>query len=337
MIILGIESSCDDTAAAVIKDSDILSEIVYTQLIHEKWGGVIPELAGRDHAKKILPTVRQAIDKAGISPFDLTGIAVTSGPGLAGSVLVGLSFAKSLSYMLGIPLCGINHLEGHIFGALLDMAPPCPFIALLVSGGHTHLYLSEYPGQYKLLGKTRDDAAGEAFDKIAKYLGYSYPGGPHIERLSKDGNANSISLPKAMCQKGNLEFSFSGLKTAAINIGETLSVYDSKKAAADLAAALQQTIADILEYKMKEAMKITGVRRIVISGGVVANSKFREKLDNFSKKGIDIIIPQKKYCTDNAVMIAYAGRFRLTKGDHSPLNITARPIMPLDQIPFAFQ
>ena len=335
MAILGIETSCDDTAVAIIQDGTILSDYVYTQVVHKRWGGVVPELASRDHAKKIYPTVKEAIETANIDLSELEGIAVTAGPGLAGSVIVGLTFAKSLAYMLNIPLIGINHTEGHIFGALLDRYPPSPFIAMIVSGGHTHMYLSRIPGVYELLGKTRDDAAGEAFDKIAKFLGYSYPGGPHIQKLAETGDHRKIKFPIGMKIQGNLEFSFSGLKTAVMRKAKEVLNTNSDITENDIAASLQENIAETLIYKLKQAINHTKVRRVVISGGVVANSRFRERLDQLSQSDIEIILPQRKYCTDNGVMIAFAGAFRLKNDFKSSFSLTAQPNMPLEKIPFA--
>ncbi len=335
MTVLGIETSCDDTAVAVVRNGELIADTVYSQLVHQKWGGVVPELASRDHAKKILTTVRTVVEDAGIELSDLDGIAVTSGPGLLGSVLVGVTFAKALSWMLDIPIVGINHIEAHIFGALLDRKPPVPFIAMIVSGGHTHMYLSEKPGEYSLLGKTRDDAAGETFDKVAKFLGFPYPGGPHIQKLAEKGDASKIDLPIGMKRPGNLEFSFSGLKTAALNVGKGITPVETDFTPEDLAASLQETIADTLLLKIREAMKQTDVKRLVVSGGVVANSLFRRKIEELSQEGVEVILPLRKHCTDNGVMVAFAGAFRLEKGDLSPVSFPARPVMPLDKNPYA--
>ncbi|MFP4460538.1 MAG: tRNA (adenosine(37)-N6)-threonylcarbamoyltransferase complex transferase subunit TsaD [Candidatus Zixiibacteriota bacterium] len=333
-LILGIETSCDDTAACLIKGNDIVSEMVYSQIVHQRWGGVIPELASRDHAKKILPTVRFIMEESGYKLSDLDAISVTAGPGLKGSVLVGLVFAKALAYMLDIPIIGVNHLEAHIFGALIGDRPPVPFIAFLVSGGHTHLYLSEKPGKYKLLGKTRDDAAGEAFDKIAKFLGYSYPGGPHIERLANEGKKERFKLPIAMKSHDSLDFSFSGIKTAAITAWENRDM-NKNFSDKDLAAGLQESISQTLINKLKQAIKQTKVKTVIASGGVLANTQIRNQILELKNDNVQIIIPTKKYCTDNAMMVAYAGKFRLHNDYRSSLEFSAEPNMKLENTTFA--
>lgn len=333
--ILAIETSCDETAAAVLKDGrHILSNIVgYQWEIHNKYGGIVPELACRRHIEVIYPITAEAIKKADIELSDLDAIAVTSGPGLIGALLVGVSFAKSLSYALNIPLIGVNHLEGHLWAIYLEKRVPRPFIGLLVSGGHTNLYLVEDIGRCRLLGSTFDDAAGEAFDKVSKILGLGYPGGPAIERCAESGDSGAIIFPRALSRKKGFDFSFSGIKTAVVNYVRTMYpvqhvddipdvLKDKESLRADIAAGFQQAVVDVLVSKTIGAARETGINRVVVSGGVACNRLLRDELSKHAQKyGIKVYIPGPKYCTDNAVMIAWAGHRYYKKGVYSDMRL----------------
>jgi N6-L-threonylcarbamoyladenine synthase len=333
--ILGIETSCDETAAAVLKDGrHVLSDIVgYQWEIHNRYGGIVPELACRRHIEVIHPITLEAIKKAGIELRDLDAIAVTSGPGLIGALLVGVSFAKSLSYALDIPLIGVNHLEGHLWAIYLEKRVPRPFIGLVVSGGHTNLYVVEDIGRYRLLGGTFDDAAGEAFDKVSKILGLGYPGGPAIERCAESGDSGAITFPRALSGKKGFDFSFSGIKTAVVNYVQTMypvrhlddipEILKGKESLrANIAAGFQQAVVDVLVSKTVSAARETGINRIVISGGVACNRLLRNDLSKCAHKyGIKVYIPGTKYCTDNAVMIAWAGYRYYKKGVYSDMRL----------------
>ncbi len=333
--ILGIESSCDETAAAVLKDGRyILSSIIGFQWdIHSKYGGIVPELACRRHIEVIYPIVNEAVEKAGIKLSELSAVAVTSGPGLIGALLVGVSFAKALSYSLNIPLISVNHLEGHLWAVNLTHRVQKPFIALVVSGGHTNLYMVKDVGDYKLLGNTLDDAAGEAFDKVSKILGLGYPGGPAIEKCAESGDADAIALPRGLLKKGGFDFSFSGMKTAVLSviksrysyahvddISEILCGEDQLRS--DIAASFQKAVIDILVLKSLSAVQKTGINRIVLSGGVACNKLLREKMKELEvKEGITVYIPEPKFCTDNAAMIAWVGYQYYKKGIFSDLKL----------------
>ena len=323
MKILGIETSCDETAAAVCIDGEIISTKLSSQEIHNKFGGVIPELASREHEKVINLIVHKVIEESNISLNSLDGIAVTQGPGLSGALITGCSFSKGLALGLGIPIIGINHLEAHIFANFLaDPSLSFPFVCLLVSGGHTQIWNIINFGSYELLGETRDDAAGEAFDKGARILGLGYPGGPEIEKLAKNGDYKSINFPRALLVKNNLEFSFSGLKTSL------LYYVDKNKNAKteNIAASYQYAIIDVLVQKLKLAVDITGSKTCVIAGGVAANKFLRRHVEKviLNKK---IVFPDLSYCTDNAAMIAFLGEKYLKKGKKSNPNFSILPNM----------
>lgn len=315
--ILGIESSCDDTSAAVIRDGLLLSNVIASQSVHEEYGGVVPELASRAHQQNIVPVVDAAIKRAGISKSDLDAIAFTRGPGLLGSLLVGTSFAKGLSLGLRIPMVDVNHLHGHVLSHFIrrqadDRVPEYPFLALLISGGNSQIILVRNYNDMEILGQTIDDAAGEAFDKCAKVMGLPYPGGPHIDRLAAVGNKNAFKFAKPRIQ--GLDYSFSGLKTSFLytlrdNIKLNPDFIEQNKA--DLAASLQHTIIEILLGKFRKAVEQTGVKTVAIGGGVSANSGVRQAVADFcSERGLEAFIPERAFTTDNAAMVAIAGYYK---------------------------
>ena len=332
MIVLGVETSCDETAAAVLDGGrKILSSVVASQdAIHGPYGGVVPELASRRHLESILPVVTEALSRAGVTLNDLEGIAVTHGPGLVGSLLVGCSFAKSVAYARGTPLVGVNHLEGHIYAAFLDNpALAFPFLALVVSGGHTALYLARAAGQYERIGQTRDDAAGEAFDKVAKLLGLGYPGGPVIERVARQGNPRAILFPTAQMSDGAPDFSFSGIKTAVSLYARRHRPLDPGQIA-DVAASFQARVVTALVRKAVRAASRLSVSRLVLTGGVAANGALREALAReCAERGWELSVPSRALCTDNAAMIAAAGHDRLVAGERAALDLNAVPDLAL--------
>jgi N6-L-threonylcarbamoyladenine synthase len=336
MRVLAIETSCDDTGAAVILNGrKILSNIVSSQIpIHQKYGGVVPELASRKHIESIVPIVTKALEAAKITLREIDGIAVTQGPGLVGSLLVGLSFAKSLSFAIGIPFVGVNHIEGHLSAIFLEKYPPrFPFIGLVVSGGHTSLFRVDGFGKYKRLGQTRDDAAGEAYDKVAKLLGLGYPGGPIIDELSRTGNPKAIRFPRPSLGKTSFDFSFSGLKTAVVNYvkahPEPPKGYP-EDLIRDIVSSFQEAVVEVLVKKTLQAAHHQKLKRIVLSGGVAANRRLRQKMkEEASQQKIGVYIPSPFFCTDNAAMIGVVGYEFLKRGIQSDLSLNAFSNLPL--------
>jgi N6-L-threonylcarbamoyladenine synthase len=337
MNILGIDSSCDDTSAAVVADGELaLSSIVHSQIKHHHpYGGVVPELASREHIRNIVPVVDQALSKANVKIKDIDGIAVTVGPGLIGSLLVGLSYAKSLAYVHQVPMIGVNHLEGHILSIFLEDNPPdFPFVALTVSGGHTSVYYVKGYGDYVQLGQTLDDAAGEAFDKVAKILGLGYPGGVPIENLARSGENDKISFPRAYMARDSLDFSFSGLKTAvSLYVKKWRQEENVDVEIADIAASFQEAVVEVLTNKLMTAGEKMGVHSIVIAGGVACNQALREKVRARAlEKEMDFHYPRPAYCTDNGAMIAVAGYHRLRMGERAELSIDVRSKFPIEDL-----
>jgi N6-L-threonylcarbamoyladenine synthase len=332
MNILGIETSCDETSVAVVIDGrKVLSNIIYSQTVHEKYGGVVPELAGREHIRRIIPILDQALGEAGLTVDEIDGYAATFGPGLVGALLVGLSLGKSLAYCNDKPFYAVNHLEGHIVANLLAYPDlDDKFLTLLVSGGHTMLIDVDGIGNYTILGKTLDDAAGEAFDKVGKLLGLGYPGGVAVDRLSREGDAEYFQFPRALADESRLDFSYSGLKTAVALHIQKLPEGELSQKQADIAASFQEAAVDMLCQKSILALKRTGRDVLAISGGVAANSRLREKLENACRKlDIRLVYPPLQLCTDNAAMIAGAGHIHISRGDRSPFNANAVPYQKL--------
>jgi N6-L-threonylcarbamoyladenine synthase len=331
MLVLGIESSCDETAASVVsKGTVLLSNVVASQIdVHKKYGGVVPEIASRKHIEAIIPVINQALDDAKVSLDSIEGIAVTRGPGLVGSLLVGLSVAKSIAFARKIPFVGVNHIEGHIAAIFLtEKKPEFPFVALVVSGGHTNIYLVKDFENFITLGQTKDDAAGEAFDKAAKMLNLGYPGGMVIDSLAKKGNPQFKRFPKAM--KGSLDFSFSGLKTALLYYIKKREIPVSEDEIPHIVASYQEAIVDVLVEKTFKAAKGCSIPRIVIAGGVASNSRLREKFyEKAEKEGVEIFVPPPVLCTDNAAMIAVVGENLLKKGKRDSFDLNAVSRWPL--------
>jgi tRNA N6-adenosine threonylcarbamoyltransferase len=338
MLILGIETSCDETGVALYgaDNSHLLAHALHSQSeMHDEYGGVVPELASRDHIRRIVPLIRQLFDRTGRAISELGAVAYTEGPGLAGALLVGASFARGLAFALGVPAIGIHHLEGHLLSPLLSARPPqFPFVALLVSGGHTQLLRVDAVGQYALLGETQDDAAGEAFDKTAKLLGLGYPGGPQVAKLAESGKPGRYRLPRPMIASGDLDFSFSGLKTAVLLLvrgGEPTPQFH-----ADVARAFEDAIVDVLVAKCALAIERTGLSRLVVAGGVGANRALRERLEAARVKGgFEVFFPELELCTDNGAMIAFAAAQRLRIGAHAAdeHGFTVRPRWELESLP----
>lgn len=324
MLVLGVESSCDETGVALYDSArGLLAHALHSQVaMHNDYGGVVPELASRDHIRRVLPLTRQVMAESGCSLADLDGIAYTQGPGLAGALLVGAGMARALAYALNIPAVGVHHLEGHMLSPLISDTPPeFPFVALLVSGGHTQLMLVSGVGRYTLLGETLDDAAGEAFDKTAQLLGLGYPGGPALSKLAAGGDPSRFSLPRPMLNSGDFDFSFSGLKTAVLTLVRRQGLGD----AADIAAAFQAAAVDVLVGKSLAACARGGATRLVVAGGVGANAHLRDRLTReAAARGIEVFYPRLEFCTDNGAMIAYAGVQRLRHA-HSDLGFAVRP------------
>jgi N6-L-threonylcarbamoyladenine synthase len=335
MRVLGIETSCDETGIAIYDtEHGLLAHQLYSQVkLHADYGGVVPELASRDHVRKILPLISKALAEAKLSSADLDGIAYTAGPGLVGALLVGACVGRSMAFGLGIPALGVHHMEGHLLAPMLeDDVPEFPFIALLVSGGHSQLVAVEGIGRYQLLGESIDDAAGEAFDKTAKLMGLDYPGGPRLAAMAAQGRANQYQFPRPMTDRPGLDFSFSGLKTFAANTIAANS--DDAQTRADIARAFQDAVVDTLVIKCRRALQQTGLKRLVVAGGVSANVELRAQLHQFADTiGGKVYFPRPAFCTDNGAMIAYAGAQRLLAGEYSDLSIITRPRWPLDQLP----
>ena len=338
MLVLGIESSCDETGIALYDtQKGLIADTLYTQVkLHAQYGGVVPELASRDHIRKLTPLIQQTIKEANIKLSDLQGIAYTKGPGLIGALLAGTSVARSLAYALNIPAIGVHHMEGHLLAPMLeDNQPDFPFICLLVSGGHSMIVRVDGIGQYKVLGDTLDDAAGEAFDKTAKLLELGYPGGPNVSNLALKGNTDRYTFPRPMVDRPGLDMSFSGLKTYTRNTWlKAIKENDAtKQTKADICRAFEVAVAETLTIKCKRALEQEGLNRIVIAGGVSANRSIREKLSYLMKKRRgEIFYPRLQFCTDNGAMIAYAGAQRLQAGQHDSLNFAATPRWSLENL-----
>lgn len=344
MRILGIETSCDETGIAVYDDEKgLLSHELYSQVkLHADYGGVVPELASRDHVRKIIPLIEKAMEDANTAPSEIDGVAFTQGPGLVGALLVGSSVGRSLAYAWNVPAVGVHHMEGHLLAPMLEEnAPAFPFVALLVSGGHSMLVKVEGIGQYEVLGESIDDAAGEAFDKTAKLLGLDYPGGPLLAKLAEKGEAGHYKFPRPMTDRPGLDFSFSGLKTFAANTirdanltgNPDLTPDNAEQIKANIAYAFQEAVVDTLIIKCKRALKQTGMKRLVIAGGVSANTMLRSEMKALMQqlKG-EVFYPSLAYCTDNGAMIAYAGMQRLKAGETLALSSQAKPRWPLDTL-----
>jgi N6-L-threonylcarbamoyladenine synthase len=335
MRVLAIESSCDESAVAVLDArAGLMSHELYSQVeLHRAYGGVVPELASRDHVRRLLPLVKAALARSATHPADLAGIAYTAGPGLIGALLTGASLAASLAYAWKIPAIGVHHLEGHLLAPLLESdPPPFPHLALLVSGGHTQLIEVAAIGSYRLLGETRDDAAGEAFDKTAKLLGLPYPGGPQLAGIAQRGTPGAFHFPRPMLDRPGLEFSFSGLKTAVLQAVRAAPLTEQRRA--DIARAVEEAIAGTLTVKAMRALDYTGLTTLVVSGGVGANRRLREELGAAARaRGSRVYYPRIEFCTDNAAMIAVAGLARLEAGQRGGLAIEARAQWPLASLP----
>jgi N6-L-threonylcarbamoyladenine synthase len=340
MRVLGIETSCDETGVAIYdSEQGLLGDALYSQIaMHAEYGGVVPELASRDHVRKLLPLVRETLAQARMDKSELDAIAYTAGPGLIGALIVGASTARAMALGLGIPALGVHHMEGHLLAPMLEDAPPAfPFVALLVSGGHTQLVRVDGIGRYELLGESLDDAAGEAFDKAGKMLGLDYPGGPEIAKLARQGDATRFRFPRPMTDRPGLDFSFSGLKTFTLNTANALRDADGQldaQSKADIAVAFEDAVVDTLAIKCKRALQQTGLHQLVIAGGVSANARLREKLDEVVRRQrASLFYARPRFCTDNGAMIAYAGCQRLLAGQSNDLQISVFPRWPMDTLP----
>ena len=339
MRVLGLETSCDETGVAVYdSERGLLAHVLYTQIaLHAEYGGVVPELASRDHVRKLLPLIKEVMEKSGSDADDIDAIAYTSGPGLVGALMVGASLGRSLAYAWKVPAIGVHHMEGHLLAPMLEENPPgFPFVALLVSGGHTQLVKVDALGDYELLGESIDDAAGEAFDKAAKMLDLDYPGGPQVAKLAERGVAGRFKFPRPMVDRPGLDFSFSGLKTAtltAVNAHKQANGLPDDQTCADIANAFQAAVVETLVIKCKRALEQTGMKTLVIAGGVSANKKLRADLDTeLARIGAKVFYARHEFCTDNGAMIAYAGCQRLLAGQHENLAISIRARWPLDSL-----
>jgi N6-L-threonylcarbamoyladenine synthase len=342
MRVLGIETSCDETGVALYDTKQgLLADALYSQVdIHAEYGGVVPELASRDHVRKTLPLIDQVLSEGGISRQEIDGVAYTAGPGLVGALMVGATLGRAIAAGLGVPSLGVHHMEGHLLAPMLavgwgERAPTYPFVALLVSGGHTQLVRVDGLGRYGMLGESLDDAAGEAFDKTAKMLGLPYPGGPHVAKLAEQGNPSRFDFPRPMVKQGGLDFSFSGLKThtlttvRACEVDGTLSDHDK----ADIARAFESAVVDTLVIKCRRALKQEGLTRLVMAGGVSANVRLRAVLEEkLAKDGSEVFYPALRLCTDNGAMIAYAGALRLAAGEVDGPDAEVRPRWPMTEL-----
>ena len=335
VLILAIESSCDETAASVVKNGrEVLSNVIYSQIaLHTEYGGVVPEIASRKHIEKINQVIEQALKDASVTLQDITAIAVTYGPGLVGALLVGVSAAKAISFATGIPLVGVHHIEGHISANYIenkDLEPP--FVCLVASGGHSHLVVVKDYGEYEIIGRTRDDAAGEAFDKVARAIGLRYPGGPKIDKLSKEGNPNAIEFPRARVADNAYDFSFSGLKSAVLNYLNGCQMKGEPVCQADVAASFQKAVTDVLVEHSVNAAKAYGFKKLAIAGGVASNSSLRAAFEKKCEaEGISFYHPSPVFCTDNAAMIGAAGYYDYLKGIRSDLDLNAIPNLKLGE------
>ncbi|TBU92013.1 tRNA (adenosine(37)-N6)-threonylcarbamoyltransferase complex transferase subunit TsaD [Stutzerimonas kirkiae] len=339
MLVLGLETSCDETGVALYdSEQGLLADALFSQIdLHRVYGGVVPELASRDHVKRMLPLIRQVLHEAGRLPADIEAIAYTAGPGLVGALLVGASCAQAMAFAWGVPAVGVHHMEGHLLAPMLEEHPPVfPFVALLVSGGHTQLVRVEGVGQYQLLGESVDDAAGEAFDKTAKLMGLRYPGGPEIAALAERGRPGRFTFPRPMTDRPGLDFSFSGLKTFTLNTWQQCraSGDDGEQTRCDIALAFQQAVVETLLIKCRRALKQTGLQSLVIAGGVSANRSLRQALEKMlGELGGKVFYARPRFCTDNGAMIAYAGCQRLLAGQHDGPEISVRARWPMDELP----
>ncbi|MDW7672981.1 MAG: tRNA (adenosine(37)-N6)-threonylcarbamoyltransferase complex transferase subunit TsaD [Bacillota bacterium] len=333
-LVLAIETSCDETSVAIIKDGNqVLVNLISSQIsTHQQFGGVVPEVASRKHIESISLLVEEALKEAGIQPEELSAVAVTNGPGLVGALLVGVSFAKAYAFALGKPLLGVNHILGHIYANFLEHPNiELPVVCLVVSGGHTHLLYIKEHGEYQVIGRTRDDAAGEAFDKIARAMGLGYPGGPMIDKISKAGDIKAFDFPRAWLEPSSLDFSFSGVKSAVLNLLNSASMKGQTLKEEDIAASFQEAIIDVLVTKAFAAVDETGVKSLLLAGGVAANSRLRQQLGSIGEqRGIKVYYPAPVLCTDNAAMIGAAAYYQLIKGAQSGLDLNAVPNLKLE-------
>jgi N6-L-threonylcarbamoyladenine synthase len=334
MLVLGIESSCDETGVALFDtEAGLLGHALHSQIsLHAQYGGVVPELASRDHVRKALPLLRSVLDESDVNTSDINGVAYTAGPGLIGALMVGASIGRSLAWSWGVPAVGVHHMEGHLLAPMLETpAPKFPFVALLVSGGHTLLVRVDGVGAYRILGDTLDDAAGEAFDKTAKLLGLEYPGGPVLARLAEQGDSGRFRFPRPMTDRPGLDFSFSGLKTFALTTCQQQG--DDEQTRADIARAFQDAVVDTMVIKCRRALRQSGVSRLVVAGGVGANQALRKGLDALGEELVaEVFYPRLEFCTDNGAMIAYAGACRLQAGQRQGLKIEVRPRWSLEEL-----